>query len=189
MKIYYFTQMNEAPLEEIQRLFPLFPEERRKKALVCKTPNRMLQSAVAYLLAVYGLKREQGMWSLPALDGTGKPALPGSAAPQLNLTHCERGVAAVFDSVPVGIDMECIRPFDRRLAEYVCSPAELAAVLAAENPAVAFTVLWTKKESWLKLYGKGIGVPLKTIGEGFSKVAFHTITGDGWVLTACREVG
>lgn len=187
MKIYYFTHLDEVSLDEIQGLLSAFPEERRIKFAQCKTNNRKAQSAVAYLLAVYGLSKEARRLQMPEFTHKGKPEFYGEPNIRFNLSHCEKGVAVVVDRVAVGIDIETVRAFDRKLAEYVCNAEELQSVLSAQDPALAFTKLWTQKESWLKLYGAGIGRPLKTISEGFDAVDFYTICGDGWVLTACKE--
>ena len=63
---------------------------------------------------------------------------------------------------PVGIDIEEIQ-FDENLAKVIFNPEELEAVRSADEPAVKFTELWTRKESFLKLTGEGLRDNLKDV--------------------------
>jgi 4'-phosphopantetheinyl transferase len=90
----------------------------------------------------------------------GKPRLPGSDAPEFNLSHSEGLALVAIAERPVGIDVEAIRP--RRgllaLAERGLPAEDAAAVrdaAEAERPAV-FHAAWTRHEARLKCLGVGL---------------------------------
>ena len=101
----------------------------------------------------------------------GKPYLLGEGGEDgltFNLTNsggwallaCTRGRA-------VGVDLEAIREVEdlAALAAYCMAPPELAAwrALASGERLEWFYRLWTRKESYLKARGDGLGAPLTTI--------------------------
>ena len=68
---------------------------------------------------------------------------------------------------PVGIDIERIRAYQPNVARRVCSDAEQKLLEQCEDPARLFYRLWTLKESYVKLTGTGISVPLSQITFSF----------------------
>ncbi len=187
MNIYIMTQLDQITPEQFWRLFAMLPRDRQEKVRRLRTDNRKKQSAVAYLLLVHALRQQNTLTELPKLVGPGKPKIAGREDLHCSISHCEVGVAAVVNDTPVGVDIEVIRPYKPKVAKYVCSDAEIAEIEASDDPALAFTVLWTKKESGLKLYGGSIGPGMKTLAETFEQLTFETKIGDGWVVTACSE--
>jgi len=105
----------------------------------------------------------------------GKPRLTDSAL-EFNLAHSdELALLAVTDSVPVGVDVELIRPMPDGLdiARRFFAASEVAAFADVPTDAhdEAFFNLWTRKEAWLKATGDGIS-------ESLSKVEFTFRPGD-----------
>ena len=142
---------------------------------------------LAYLLLIYALRAKTGCLMRPELVGEGKPYIRDREELQCSISHCSAAVAAVVDDVPVGVDIEEVRSYQKKVARFVCSEEELAEIEASPNPDVAFTVLWTKKESFIKLHGGSVGPGMKHLSAQFETVEFETVAGDGWVVTACRE--
>ena len=90
----------------------------------------------------------------------GKPALVPPAL-HFNVSHSgDRAVIAVAD-VPVGVDIELVRPVSDldALTERVFSVAERAALAAVgeDRRLEAFFAAWTRKEAAIKARGAGIG--------------------------------
>ncbi len=95
----------------------------------------------------------------------GKPELEanGNFIPlYFNMSHSgKKAIFAFSGDVPVGIDIEYIKPFQdvERIAKRFFSKAEYDALNLLEPPKrlIAFFKLWTLKEAYLKATGKGIG--------------------------------
>lgn len=128
----------------------------------------------------------------------GKPSL-GMACPVpfFNLSHKEnQAVLAVSTSLDVGVDIECVRPVDRRLAQRFFSPAEVAALdaLSADLWLDGFYRCWTRKEAVLKALGVGFSKSLASFDVSIARDApprVLRIDGDGgapddWALFEVR---
>jgi 4'-phosphopantetheinyl transferase len=99
----------------------------------------------------------------------GKPSLAGNNL-QFNLAHSdELALLAVAKNLPVGVDVERIRPMPDGLdiARRFFAASEVAAFgdIPPSAHDEAFFNLWTRKEAWLKATGDGIA-------ESLSKVEF-----------------
>lgn len=145
-------------LDEAQVL-RLLPPERREKALRCRRQEDRLRSAAAgLLLARYA--RQLGFDRFPALreDVYGKPYFPDAPQAQFSLSHSGGYAALATSSLPVGVDIQEIRP-ERVMAavRFLTEPeqAQLTA-LPQEKEVQAFFRLWTLKESYGKMTGRGL---------------------------------
>ena len=145
-------------LDEVQALW-LLPPERREKALRCRRQEDRLRSAAAgLLLARYA--RRLGFDRFPALreDAYGKPYFPDAPQAQFSLSHSGGYAALAMSSLPVGVDIQEVRPERvpaamRFLTDY--EQAQLAALPPTEQ-VQAFFRLWTVKESYGKMTGRGL---------------------------------
>ncbi len=84
---------------------------------------------------------------------------------RFNLSHSgDVALLAVTGAREVGVDVERIRPLDRRdqLARRFFSPQEVAVLagLPPESRSEAFFTCWTRKEAYLKAKGGGISIGL-----------------------------
>ena len=105
----------------------------------------------------------------------GKPVLPGSSDLHFNVSHSAEWVAVAVAEQEVGIDVEKIREPQYRIAERFFSPEELAALNACRGPEKRsyFFDLWTLKESYLKLLGRGL---TKSLGSFTLRKTGHTFS-------------
>ena len=93
----------------------------------------------------------------------GKPLLRDHPHIQYNISHCEGMAACVLADVPVGIDVENIRPFSEHAARRVCDQQEIDDIMKAKDPNRQFFTYWTLKESCVKAMGCGMAYPLKKV--------------------------
>ncbi len=93
----------------------------------------------------------------------GKPCLRDYPDIEFNISHCKGLVGCVVSDVPVGIDVERVRPFSRHAARHTCSRAELDDIDHSDDPDRRFFIYWTLKESCAKAMGTGLSYPLKDI--------------------------
>lgn len=154
--------------------------------------SREEESLVGRKLLLKSLQIEYGISELPEISfgNYGKPFFKAYPDIHFNISHCNKAVVCSLSDKPIGIDVECINPLDEELAQYVCSPQELDFILKNRKPAIAFTVLWTKKESYLKLTGEGLPSrqKIQNILNGIS-VHFSTLVNEskGYAITSCTN--
>ena len=70
----------------------------------------------------------------------------------VSLSHSGDYVAAAVSDKPVGIDIQKIRDFDKRLIERICTERELEYVGECDTKTRFFEV-WTAKEAYFKMCG------------------------------------
>lgn len=95
------------------------------------------------------------------LEAGGKPRVEHPRGIEVNLTHSDGWILAATASLPVGIDMEAVRPMDWPIiARRFLSPADRHWLEAypVEDRQRAFFHLWTWKESVAKAVGAGLGL-------------------------------
>ena len=104
----------------------------------------------------------------------GKPRLEKNTGLFFNISHSGNWVVASFSDSEVGIDIERIKPVNYRIAERFFSKEEYLEldIKTGIEKLNYFFDLWTLKESYLKLLGKGLTKALSSFtiiksGNGF----------------------
>ena len=90
------------------------------------------------------------------LNEFGKPL---SENVNFNISHSKGAVVFIKDKIPIGIDIEKIRPVENSLVEYISSKEEREYIKSDIN----FYEIWTNKESLTKAIGTGIKTKIKDI--------------------------
>lgn len=92
----------------------------------------------------------------------GKPELASELRLYFNITHSGEWIACAVHDAEVGIDVEQIKPIDLSVARRFFSAEEYAQLENAppEGRLRLFYDLWTLKESYVKLRGQGLSIPL-----------------------------
>lgn len=165
MAVYLFDQMEEFSDELFKRSLMLLPDERQQKATAYRQKLDQKLSVLGYVLLNYGLKNEYGISEKLRFcySAKGKPYLSDYPQIHFNLSHCKNGVICAIHTSDVGVDIETVAAYDGQLAEYVSNEQELKLINKSDNKALAFTKIWTKKESLMKKTGAGLRDDLKTI--------------------------
>ena len=114
---------------------------------------------------------------------------------EFSLTHTKTMAFCALGDCPVGIDAETIRPVRPRVAERTMNPPELAWIDDAPDRDEAFLRLWTAKEAWGKLTGRGLDGrpreielavgPTGILGVKGHPAEFQWRTVDGVIVTVC----
>ena len=131
-------------------------DQRRQKARRFVFQKDRCLSLGAGLLAAYVLPRA-GATDLSLGEGPyGKPYLTHCHDVQFSLSHSGWLVACAVSGEPVGVDVEELHEYDADVAKMVFCEAELAWLHDQPDPGQAFTRLWVRKESLLKLGGTGL---------------------------------
>ena len=123
-------------------------------------------------LLAEALARERGLTGLPAIaaGANGKPFFPDRPDLQFNLSHSYGAAVCALHHLPIGVDVERLRPAPRRLAR------------GMEDE--AFFRLWTAREATIKRQGLGIGSLLKPIDpDPLCRCAEGLL--EGYIVTVC----
>jgi 4'-phosphopantetheinyl transferase len=113
-------------------------------------------------------------------DQYGKPELPAYPHLHFNISHSGKYVVCAICGSPVGIDVEshqrrdfleiAQRFFHAEETEYIKSFS------TEDERAVAFTDIWTMKESYIKRDGRGLTIPLASFSVlSLQNITFHKV--------------
>jgi phosphopantetheine--protein transferase-like protein len=92
----------------------------------------------------------------------------------------------VTAKVPVGVDLEPLRPFPNALSiarhYFTASETHLIARTHERTRAAHFLTVWTRKEAYLKATGLGLTMPLDRFSVGVQVPWIRDETGRKWRL-------
>ena len=178
-------QVNDRVLEQLS-------ESRRKRVLSMRNEQGKCQSAAAGLL----LKRALGdvavdIQAHSIVQGEhGKPVFKDIPL-YFNLSHAGDCVVCALADEPVGIDVEHLSRFEKRiqcerLMERILTEEEK--YLWKQNMTVEAALgFWTRKESYVKMTGKGLTCDFKSVDTLHGACYVEEMTGDGYRISVCTE--
>lgn len=156
--------------------------------------KQMLLHQEGWDLLLEAFSQEYGWLLSPGdFEKTGKPYLPGWEG-SFNISHCHGiVVCALYQNAgEIGIDVERLRPFHASTARKCFTDQEKNMLKNSENPDLFSFLLWTRKESWLKMTGKGLAFPMNQLevledcGALFS--SWHVFFGkDSYLISLCAQ--
>ena len=141
-------------------------KERQQRALAYTHQTGRARSLGAALLLDEALRRTFKHIPLPAEIIRNKysaPSIKNEPSVYISISHAGNYAAAAVSTLPIGVDVETIRKCREGLCRKCLAQDELELVLAQktkEDADLAFTRLWTRKESYIKAIGKGLAQPL-----------------------------
>ena len=106
-----------------------------------------------------------GLERLPELvrEARGKPYFQDAPNCHFNISHSGAWVVCAADHLPVGVDIQKVRPCREELLRRVCSPAEQKWYRERGSAPEDFSLLWAIKESLCKYTGEGLRLPISEI--------------------------
>ena len=149
--------MTQCSEQEVTRLLSIVSPQRREQALrythtfgqfCCLKSYEMLTALLAS--TPYTLHPTPSF----LYNEHGAPYLENG--PYFSISHCKQGIAVAVSEVPIGIDIEAIRPLNESLVRKTMNSKEQAEILSSLSPEIAFIRLWTQKEAYVKMQGTGI---------------------------------
>ncbi len=158
------------------------------KTLPPRTKRHEWESYLALNLLRRALKEEYGITDCLAMEYAhhGKPYLRDHKDVYFNLSHCREAVACVVSLSEVGIDVESRGRYKESIARKVLSANEMEQVLAAKDPDLEFTRLWTMKEAVVKLTGQGVSMNMKNVIPNHPEITLEVEERERYVCTVAR---
>ncbi|HEX7056350.1 MAG TPA: 4'-phosphopantetheinyl transferase superfamily protein [Bacilli bacterium] len=151
--------------ELVQSCLQTLPAARRERILRYKKEADRLRSligdAAVRMQASLCLSKAPSSLRFTA-NAHGKPALAEAGTFHFNVSHSGCWVVCAFARFPVGVDIERVRPIRFQIAERFFAAEEAAALrqLPEADRSDYFFDIWTLKESYIKLDGRGLALPL-----------------------------
>lgn len=145
--------------KESPKLMEILPESRKQKILNYKQEKARKQGLGAGLLLHYVLQKHGAKSEDIQIGVNGKPELDGI---YFNLSHSHDWAVCAVSEKPVGCDLEEIGFASMRIAERYFCKNEIRHLekFKDEEKNREFYRLWTMKESYIKMTGEGMRVPL-----------------------------
>ena len=188
LKLYYCRLPDRTPAVPAERLSAYRREELEKQ----KNEQARLRSLTAELLLRYALN--DGGWSVDGpldigVGDQGKPFLRDGGC-FFSLSHSADAVLCALADRNVGADIQLASKANEALIGRFFSEEERAFVRGAEDPDRAFTEIWTEKESFCKMDGRGLALPLGSFSVFDPRIApilWHTTAGE-YHLALCSDM-
>lgn len=207
----YTAKVQELQAAEEARLLSLLDSDRMKRVLGLRNRRERERSIFAGLLLRHAFLQagyDAEMWKRVEIrKGTyGKPYIEGYRDFQYGLSHSGEWAVCAVDTIPVGVDVQEMKPWKLTLAKRFYHEEEYNRLLVlgetdADRQTREFYVMWAAKESAVKLSGRGIGAGISqyVTGEGYEQIydidKKHTLctrwydTLEGYVICVCSERG
>lgn len=180
------------PFEEYSRYLPLVSEKRRERiSLIVKDADK-LRSLFAELLIREMASRQLG--TAPerldfAVGKYGKPFIAGHDGYDFSVSHSAGAVAFAGGFSAVGADIELIRPRKTNASERFFAANELEFIKSHGNTDEAFFEIWTKKEAYSKMLGKGLAAGFGSFDVTDENLgcSFFTQKMNGYAFSICSK--
>ena len=194
----YLIFLQELSEADFQEMYALCSRERREKINKITSVTKQRQSISAGYL-IYILKKKFGIEEEVVVLPEGKPVFRGNGDVNFNISHSGGYVVLAFGNAPLGVDIECVKQANLKLAKRFFTKEEYTYLLEQKEDEQkdAFCRIWTGKEAVVKAEGSGLLQPLDSFSVLGNEVELLgkkyelcqrrlPIEGQGvWVSVAC----
>lgn len=171
-KTYYLNFASLRAEEAIQTYINEVSPERKARIETTKRLETKASLLGAGLLLKTVMKKEYNLSDFEIeTNEFGKPFIKGREDIHFNLSHSGDIAVCTVSDTDCGVDIENTgKPHDAMaLANRFFSRNEYAAMMLSPNPNEAFCRLWTLRESYVKMRGKGFAIGLSTMRCDFHR--------------------
>lgn len=181
---------NQLSFPACQNYLKFVSEQRQKKIAKLHFEKDKLLSLFAGLLVRYQIIKKLHIPNHEIIFGYGshgKPYLLQQEKYHFSLSHSEQCIAFADSSFPIGVDIEHLHQANMQIAESYFSCKEFNYIQNSCYPDKAFGMVWTAKEAYLKMTGKGLSVPLNSFCtvSGIPDYCFFQTSFPDYTATAC----
>lgn len=195
--IYKITDIADITEETFAKYWSMLSEYKKKKMTQLKNADDRMLTFAGEMLARQCLAEITGApeFSFEILaDEYGKCIVSNFHA-EFNISHSGSKAMCAADVLPLGADIERIRPFTLGVAQRVCTPEEMLYIFSgsrenfadfissktcSEKKAVEnFYLIWTLKEAYFKATGRGVRDDMRSVSFDF-KPSGVTVSDSGY---------
>ena len=192
MKAVILYLNDEKPFAEYSRFLPLISRERQERIARMALNGDKIRSLFTELLIRYEASEELGV-DFSSLEfgknELGKPFIIGENGYDFSVSHSEKAVAFAGENARVGFDVERIRRRKSGVSGRFFAENEIKFIEESENPDEAFFEIWTKKEAYSKMLGKGLAAGFNSFDVTGNALGckFYTKRTNGYAFSLCAE--
>lgn len=127
-----------------------------------------------------------------ARNQMGKPYIYNMPQAHFNISHSGEWIVGAFDSLPVGVDIEQIKALDLNMAKSILAVGDSIEMMKMKDSDCLnhFYSCWTLGESYLKMLGSGVTLPLPSTIKLYDKAFFKNYSIDEeYILSICSNHG
>ena len=172
---------------------------RQEKLARTRNPKAYALSLGVELLLLAALRELNG--PMPPLEISrgegGKPRIAGG--PEFSLSHSGEQVLCALSDEAVGADIQQLRPYNPALVRRFFTAEEGAWLEEQRERDLAFSLLWSLKESYVKFLGSGIAethldsFTVRVLPDGRVRIDGSSVklwysVCDGYVMAVCSDV-
>lgn len=171
---------------------------RQEKLARISNPRAYARSLGAELLLIAALRELNGPMSPLEINfgEGGKPAL--ADGPAFSLSHSGERVLCALSDEAVGADLQQLHPYNPALARRFFTGTEADWLEAQRERDLAFSLLWSLKESYVKFLGSGIAkthldsFTVRVLPDGRARIdgsnvkLWYSVCG-GYVMAVCSH--
>ncbi|WP_113671760.1 4'-phosphopantetheinyl transferase family protein [Vallitalea guaymasensis] len=140
--------------KERQERVELFTDKKKRKRFLATEQAASQFTAISFGIPVSNFNG--GIGEKPYLKDYPDISVSRSYAGEYIVIAAER-------SYNIGIDCEAVQEFNKNIVKYFFTHRESEYIESSKDRNTAFTLLWTRKESFIKCIGRGIDYPINTI--------------------------
>lgn len=149
----------------------------RKARLSSLKPKELRgESITAELLLNYAMREYAAAPLKLSVTEYGKPYIAGCPL-HFSLSHSGGRVLCAVCDYPIGADIQKLSPYNAALAGRFFTEEEQAYLRESKNKDLAFTAVWSLKESYIKALGTGLRMPLNSFSVISGKIIGMRETG------------
>lgn len=183
MNVYYYDFSRDT--HTLSELGKYLGQQRYEYCKSMKSEVAGLRSAYVFMLLRYALKKEYGIDEMPVFEKNayGKPFLKNFPDIFFSMSHTKKSVLCAVSDVPVGADIQDIRPLRIGIGKKFLTANEFqnVAQITDENERNRqLCRIWCIKESYGKMTGKGFG-------EGFTDIDSNELISSGRAFVTQKD--
>ncbi len=176
MTIKIISPNTDIPFEYYNSLLHFISDERKSKIKSFKSNSQKVISLFAELMIKsevsekFGLSYDEIFFEY---NKYGKPSVKGLPNYHFSLSHSDDFIAFTDSENIIGIDIEPVRKCNLKIAKRFFTEQEYQYIVNSNNIDETFFRIWTAKEAYVKMIGKGISYSFRKFNVLESPISYH----------------